>query len=129
MEKSSLRETSMSINPKQARAALARCLIAGVALAMSPLLVASDKQNTGDGYLRLLSPLLSEVLPFMYSLEEHGLIEPGADGRTEGTVTVPFFKQSLVDASLDELKTQAIRKKLFELSGGLIGEGPSAQPE
>jgi arylsulfatase len=65
----------------------------------------------------------------MYSLEEHGLIEPGADGRTEGTVTVPFFKQSLVDASLDELKTQAIRKKLFESSGGLIGEGPSAQPE
>ena len=82
----------------------------------------------GDGYLWLLSPLLSEVLPFMYSLEEHGLIQPGADERTEGTVTIPFFKQSLVDASLDELKKQAIKKKLFELSGGLIGEDPSAKP-
>jgi len=117
MEKSSLRGTSMSINPKQARAALARSSIAGVALAMSPLLVTSDKPNVGDGYVWLLSPLLSEVLPFMYTLEEHGLIQPGADERTEGTVTIPFFKQSLVDASLDELKTQAIRKKLFELSG------------
>lgn len=96
---------------------------------MSPLLVASDKPNVGNGYLWLLSPLLSEVLPFMYSLEEHGLTEPGTDERTEGTVTIPFFKQSLVDASLSELKTQAIKKKLFELSGGLIGKDPSEQPE
>ena len=65
----------------------------------------------------------------MYSLEERGLIQPGDDGRTEGTVTIPFFKQSLVDASLDELKKQAIKTKLFELSGGLIGEDPSAKPE
>jgi arylsulfatase A-like enzyme len=83
----------------------------------------------GDGYLWLLSPLLSEVLPFMYSLEEFGLIEPGADERTEGTVTIPFFKQSLVDASLSELRKQAIKKKLFELSGGLMGEDPSAKPD
>ena len=80
----------------------------------------------GDGYLWLLSPLLAEVLPFMYSLEQNGLIQPGADERSEGTVTVPFFKQSLVDASLDELKRQALQKKLYELSGGLIGDDPSA---
>ena len=48
----------------------------------------------GDGYLWLLSPLLSEVLPFMYSLEEYGLIEPGADERTEGTVTIPFLSRA-----------------------------------
>lgn len=83
----------------------------------------------GDGYLWLLSPLLSEVLPFMYSLEENGLIEPGGDERTEGTVTIPFFKQSLVDASLSEFKEQAIKRKLFELSGGLIGEGLLRKPE
>ena len=54
------------------------------------------------------------------------MIQPGADERSDGTVTVPFFKQSLVDASLDELKRQALQKKLYELSGGLIGDDPSA---
>ena len=35
----------MFINPKKVQAVLARCLIAGVALAVSPLLAASDKPN------------------------------------------------------------------------------------
>ena len=78
---------------------------------------------THDAYLWVLSPLLQQVMPFAYSVDKYGLIQPGDDERTDGQVTIPFFKQSLLDRSLKELKKQAVMRKLHDVSGGLIGDG------
>ncbi len=77
---------------------------------------------THDAYLWVLSPLLQQVMPFAYSVEKYGLIQPGDDKRTDGQVTIPFFKESLLERSLDELKKQAVMRKLHDVSGGLIGD-------
>ena len=77
---------------------------------------------TQDGYLWIMSPLIKEVLTFFYSVEKYGLIKAGEDSRTEGEVKIPFFKRSLMEASIDELTKKQIMKKLHEYSGGLIGD-------
>ena len=63
-------------------------------------------------------------MPFAYTVEKYGLIPPGGDEREAGQVTIPFFKPSLLERSLDELKKQALMKKLHDVSGGLIGSKP-----
>ena len=61
-------------------------------------------------------------MPFAYSVDKYGLIQPGDDERSEGTVTIPFFKESLLERSLAELKKQAVMRKLHDVTGGLIGD-------
>ena len=78
-----------------------------------------------DGYLWMMAPLMKEVLEFFYSVETHGLIQAGADDRTEATVNIPFFKQSQMEQAIKAIKKKQIMKKLHELSGGLIGEDES----
>lgn len=78
---------------------------------------------THDAYLWVLSPLLQQIMPFAHSVETYGLIQPGADERSAGRVHIPFFKDSLLERSLQELKRQALRRRLHDMSGGLIGEG------
>lgn len=75
-----------------------------------------------DAYLWVLSPLMQEVMPFAYSVDKYGYIQPGDDERTDGQVNIPFFKHSLLQRSLGELKKQAVMRKLHEVSGGLIGD-------
>lgn len=75
-----------------------------------------------DGNLWMMAPLLHEVMPFVYGVDKYGLIQPGADERSDAQVNIPFFKQSLMERSLRELKKQHIMKKVHELSGGLIGD-------
>lgn len=77
---------------------------------------------THDAYLWVLSPLMRVVMPFAYSIEENGIIPPGGDEREEGSIHIPFFKQSLLDSSFKALKKQAIKRKLHEVSGGLLGD-------
>lgn len=75
-----------------------------------------------DGFLWLLAPLLQEVMPFAYSVDKYGLIQPGDDERSDTQVNIPFFKSSLVERSLAELKKKHMMKKLHKVSGGLIGD-------
>lgn len=77
---------------------------------------------THDAYLWVLSPLMQQVMPFAHSIDQYGLIEPGADERTAGEVNIPFFKKSLLQRSLRELKKQAMMRKLHDVTGGLIGD-------
>ena len=75
-----------------------------------------------DANLWMIAPLLQEVVPFVYSVDQYGLIRPGADERSDAQVNIPFFKQSLMERSLQQLKKQHIMKKLHQMSGGLIGD-------
>jgi len=75
-----------------------------------------------DAYLWVLSPLMQQAMPFAYSVDKYGLIQPGDDERTDGQVHIPFFKPSLLKRSLSELKKQAVMRKLHDVSGGLIGD-------
>lgn len=75
-----------------------------------------------DAYLWVLSPLMHQVMPFAYTVDKYGLIQPGDDERTDGHVNIPFFKPSLMERSLSELKKQAMMRKLHDVSGGLVGD-------
>jgi hypothetical protein len=75
-----------------------------------------------DANLWMMAPLLQQVMPFAYTVDKYGLIQPGADERSTAQVNIPFFKQSLVERSLSELKRKHIMKKLHDVSGGLIGD-------
>ena len=76
-----------------------------------------------DGNLWMLAPLLQKIMPFAYTVEKFGLVPPGGDKPRDAQVNIPFFKQSLLERSLEELKKQAMMKKLHSISGGLIGDG------
>lgn len=60
-----------------------------------------------QSYLWTLAPLLQEVMPFVYSVNNFGLIQPGADKRSDAQVNIPFFKPELLERSLNKLKKQA----------------------
>jgi arylsulfatase A-like enzyme len=75
-----------------------------------------------DGNLWMMAPLLQKVMPFAYTVDKYGLIQPGADERSAAQVNIPFFKPSVLERSLKELKKQQIMKKLHDVSGGLIGD-------
>lgn len=75
-----------------------------------------------DANLWMMAPLLQKIMPFAYSIDKYGLIQPGADKRSEAQVKIPFFKESLLQRSLSELKKKHIMKKLHKVSGGLIGD-------
>ncbi|MEP4486015.1 MAG: arylsulfatase [Halioglobus sp.] len=92
-------------------------------LAYNVMVDPKEENNiTHDAYLWLLSPLMREAMPFAYSVEKYGLIQPGDDERTEGRVNIPFFKESLLERSLSALEKQAVMRKLHEVSGGLLGD-------
>jgi len=77
---------------------------------------------TQDGYLWMMAPLIKQVLTFYHSVEKYGLVESGADERSEGAVKIPFFKRSLLDQSLDKIKKKQVLKALHKYSGGLLGD-------
>lgn len=75
-----------------------------------------------DANLWMMAPLLQKVMPFAYTVDKYGLIQPGADERSDGQVNIPFFKPDTLERSLKELKKQQIMKKLHNATGGLIGD-------
>lgn len=77
---------------------------------------------THDAYLWVVAPLMQQVMPFAYTVDKYGLIQPGDDERSDGQINIPFFKESLLKRSLSELKKQAMMRKLHDVSGGLLGD-------
>ena len=73
-----------------------------------------------DGNLWMMAPLLRQVMQFFYTLDKYGLIEPGADERSDGEVEVPFFSQTLMERSLSEIKQQKMKETLHQITGGIF---------
>jgi arylsulfatase len=92
-------------------------------LAYNTMMDPKEQNNiTHDAYLWLLMPVMESAMPFVYSVDKYGLIQSGADERTDGQVNLPFFSESLLERSLSALKKQAVMRKLHEVTGGLIGD-------
>ncbi len=56
--------------------------------------------------LWILSPALSQLVPFYASVKRYGLVQPGDPKPTPGDVTIPFTKQS----QLNELFTKLLKE-------------------
>ena len=53
-------------------------------------------------------------MPFIYSVQQDGIIEPGGDEPSRYKIDVPFFRWEQIENGLSELKKKAIKKKIVD---------------
>jgi hypothetical protein len=73
--------------------------------------------------LWVLQPTLRHTLPFVFSVQRNGLIQPGEDERRKGTLSVPFFSEEQLQRSIGAIK----RRVMMDRLKGLLPSG--AEPE
>ena len=96
--------------------------------------VAQDPREERDligEYLWILRPVMQAVIPFVFSLDEHGVIEPGGDERRDfrGRVEFPFLPDSQLDDMMDAIRWMFIKHKAKEMAPFLPFEDPLAPPD
>jgi len=73
-----------------------------------------EMDNIGTENLWALYPAFHALMPFIYSVQQEGLIEPGGEEPSRYKIEVPFFRWEQIEDGLSELKKKAIKKKLAE---------------
>jgi arylsulfatase A-like enzyme len=91
--------------------------------------VAADPREERDllaSHMWTFRPALEPVIRLLFSLEDHGLIEPGGSERVSwrGKVQVPLLSQSQIDESLSAIKWMFIERKVREYVPFLPGSDP-----
>lgn len=69
-----------------------------------------ETNNIGVNRLWTLSPAFKTLMPFAYSVDKYGLVEPGGDKPSRFEVKIPFFRWSQIENSLGEIKKQRIKQ-------------------
>jgi arylsulfatase len=62
--------------------------------------------------LWVFQPAMRHLMPFVFSIDKYGLITPGADERTAGSVEIPFLSEDQLQNSLGAIKQQLMKQKL-----------------
>jgi arylsulfatase len=65
--------------------------------------------------LWILEPMMRQIYPFLFSVEQEGLILPGGDEPSSATVEIPFQSQDEIERSMSAIKWKMIRKKVQEM--------------
>jgi arylsulfatase len=65
--------------------------------------------------LWVLEPMMREIYPFLFSVDEEGLILPGGDEPASAALEIPFIEQDELERSMSAIKRQVIKKKLREM--------------
>jgi arylsulfatase len=65
--------------------------------------------------LWILEPVMREVYPFLFSVEQEGLILPGGDEPEPATVEIPFQSQDEIDKSMSAIKWRIMKQKVREV--------------
>ena len=73
-----------------------------------------ETDNIATANLWVLYPAFHTIMPFVYSVQQEGLVEPGGDEPSRYKIDVPFFRWEQIEAGLSELKKKAIRKKISD---------------
>jgi arylsulfatase len=63
----------------------------------------------------IFQPAMRQLMPFVFSIEKHGLIQPGADKRTRGSIQVPFLSEAQLKSGMDAIKRRVMKQRLREL--------------
>jgi arylsulfatase len=83
----------------------------------APLLY-NVEQDPGEGYdiaidnLWILQAAMRQLFPFLFSVDQEGLILPGADEPTSAPLEIPFLSQGQIERSLSAIKWQMLRRKV-----------------
>lgn len=69
-----------------------------------------EANNIGVNRLWVMYPIFKTLMPFAYSVDKYGLVEPGGDKPSRYQVNIPFFRWDQVENSLGELKKQQLKQ-------------------
>ena len=64
--------------------------------------------------LWILEPMMKQIYPFLFSVDEEGMILPGGDRPVSASVEIPFQREDEISQSMNAIRAQIIRKKLEE---------------
>ncbi len=95
--------------------------------------VEQDQREEHDllrDYLWIFRPAMQSLIPFVFSLEDHGVIEPGGSDRKpfRGRVELPFLPEGQLDDMLSSIRWMFIKHKAKEVAPFLPFEDPMAPP-
>ncbi len=65
--------------------------------------------------LWILEPLMRNLYPFLYSVEQEGLILPGGDEPEPATVEIPFQSQQEIEKNLSAIRWKIVKQKMKKL--------------
>lgn len=65
--------------------------------------------------LWIFQPAMRQIMPFVFSVQKYGLIQPGGDERTRGSVQIPFLSEAQLESSIGAIKRQIMKQRLQEL--------------
>ena len=74
-----------------------------------------EEVDIGTDNLWILEPLMKQVYPFLFSVEQEGLILPGGDEPEPATVEIPFQTQQEIDKSISAIRWKIIKQKAKDL--------------
>ncbi len=76
----------------------------------------NDIQGRG---MWLLEPVFKTLMPFIYSVDKYGLVEPGEEEPTRYSLETPFYNWTQMELSLGALRNKIIKKKVMDTLGGI----------
>jgi arylsulfatase len=74
-----------------------------------------EEVDIGVSNLWILEPMMKRIYPFLFSIDEEGLILPGGDEPTKATVEIPFQREDEIEQSMSSIRWKMIRKKIEEM--------------
>ena len=74
-----------------------------------------EEVDIGVSNLWILEPMMKRIYPFLFSIDEEGLILPGGDEPTKATVEIPFQREDEIEQSMSSIRWKMVRKKLEEM--------------
>lgn len=73
-----------------------------------------EMDNIANSNIWVLYPAFKSVMPFIYSVQQHGLVDAGGDKPTRYQIDVPFFRWEQLEDGLGELKKKIIKQKVID---------------
>lgn len=70
-----------------------------------------EEVDIGTTTLWVLEPLMKTIYPFLFSVEQEGLILPGGDKPEPANVEIPFQSQEEIEKSMSAIRWMMIKKK------------------
>jgi len=74
-----------------------------------------EEVDIGVSNLWILEPLMKQIYPFLFSIDDEGLILPGGDEPTHASVEIPFQREDEIEQSMSSIRWKMIRKKIEEM--------------
>lgn len=74
-----------------------------------------EEVDIGTTSLWILEPLMKTIYPFLFSVEQEGLIFPGGDKPEPANVEIPFQSQEEIEKSISAIRWMMLKKKAKQM--------------